>query len=86
MARKHQNIILENVVVESVAAEGKAIAHVDGAVLFLQFAVPGDIVDVKVTKKRKNYMEGYILRIVKPSGHRLGRFTCSPGRLCHNAP
>ena len=81
MARKHQNIILENVVVESVAAEGKAIAHVDGAVLFLQFAVPGDIVDVKVTKKRKNYMEGYILRIVKPSGHRLEPF-CSHFGVC----
>ena len=70
MSRKHQETILENVVVESVAAEGKALAHIDGAVLFLQFAVPGDIVDVKVTKKRKNYMEGYILRIP-------ARFGCS---------
>ena len=74
MSRKHQETILENVVVESVAAEGKALAHIDGAVLFLQFAVPGDIVDVKVTKKRKNYMEGYILRIVKPSEYRLEPF------------
>ena len=74
MSRKHQDIILENVVVESVAAEGKALAHVDGAVLFLQFAVPGDMVDVRVTKKRKNYMEGYILRIVKPSEYRLEPF------------
>ena len=74
MSRKHQETILENVVVESVAAEGKALAHINGAVLFLQFAVPGDIVDVKVTKKRKNYMEGYILRIVKPSEYRLEPF------------
>ena len=40
MARKKQEIILENVVIESVAAEGKAIARIDGTVLFVQFAVP----------------------------------------------
>ena len=56
MARKKQDIILENVVIEAVAAEGKALAKIDGAVLFVQFAVPGDVVDVKVTKKKKNYM------------------------------
>ena len=67
MSRKKQDIILENIEIESVAAEGKALARVDGTVLFVQFAVPGDIVDVKVTKKKKNYMEGYILRLVKPS-------------------
>ena len=54
MARKKQDIILENVVIEAVAAEGKALARIDGTVLFVQFAVPGDIVDVKVTKKKKN--------------------------------
>ena len=52
MARKKQDIILENVTIESVAAEGKALARIDGTVLFVQFAVPGDIVDVKVTKKK----------------------------------
>lgn len=81
MSRKHQDIILENVVVEAVAAEGKALAHVDGAVLFLQFAVPGDMVDVRVTKKRKNYMEGHILRMVKPSDHRIEPF-CGHFGVC----
>lgn len=72
--KKKEAIILENVTIEAVAAEGKALAHVDGAVVFVQFAVPGDIVDIKVTKKKKNYMEGFILRIVKPSEHRLEPF------------
>ena len=81
MARKKQDIILENVVIESVAAEGKAIARIDGTVLFVQFAVPGDVVDVKVTKKKKNYMEGFILRMVKPSEHRLEPF-CSHFGIC----
>ncbi len=81
MTRKKQEIILENVEIEAVAAEGKAIARIDGTVLFVQFAVPGDIVDVKVTKKKKNYMEGYILRIVKPSEHRLEPF-CEHFGVC----
>ena len=79
--RKKKDIILENVGIEAVAAEGKALAKIDGAVLFVQFAVPGDIVDVKVTKKKKNYMEGYILRIVSPSPHRLQPF-CSHFGIC----
>ena len=81
MAKKKQEIILENVVIETVAAEGKAIAKIDGTVLFVQFAVPGDIVDVKVTKKKKNYMEGFILRMVKPSPRRLEPF-CSHFGVC----
>ncbi|MCQ2166124.1 MAG: 23S rRNA (uracil(1939)-C(5))-methyltransferase RlmD [Bacteroidales bacterium] len=72
--RKKQEIILDNVKIEAVAAEGKAIAHIDGVALFVQFAVPGDIVRVKVTKKKKNYMEGYILEMVEPSKDRLDPF------------
>ena len=74
MGKRKQDIILENVTIEAVAAEGKALAHVDGAVVFVQFAVPGDVVDIKVTKKKKNYMEGFILRLVKASEHRLEPF------------
>lgn len=81
MGKKKQEIILENVVIEAVAAEGKALARVDGTVLFVQFAVPGDIVDVKVTKKKKNYMEGYILRMVEPSKDRLEPF-CKHFGVC----
>lgn len=81
MSRKRQEIILENITVENIAAEGKALAHVDGAVLFLPSAVPGDVVDVRVTRKRKNYMEGTVIRIVKPSEHRLSPF-CSHFGIC----
>lgn len=81
MRKKKQEIILQNVEIESVAAEGKALSHIDGAVIFVQFAVPGDIVDVKVTKKKKNYMEGYIVRMVSPSPHRLEPF-CSHFGVC----
>ncbi len=79
--RTKKEIILNNITIEAVAAEGKALAHVDGAVVFVQFAVPGDVVDIKVTRKKKNYMEGYILNIVKPSAHRLEPF-CKYFGIC----
>ena len=81
MSRKKVDLILENVLIESVAAEGKAIAHVDGMVLFVEFAVPGDVVDVKVFKKKKNFMEGYTIRTVTPSPKRLKPF-CPHFGIC----
>ncbi|MBP9997869.1 MAG: 23S rRNA (uracil(1939)-C(5))-methyltransferase RlmD [Bacteroidales bacterium] len=76
------DIILENITIESVAAEGKAIAHTeDGRVVFVEFAVPGDVVDIRITRKKKSFMEGRIVRIVKPSADRLEPF-CSHFGIC----
>ncbi len=59
MARKrNRKPFLENVTIEKLAAEGKAIAKIDDKVLFVTNVIPGDVVDVQVTKKRKSYMEG----------------------------
>ena len=71
MARRKVDILLEGVTIEAVAAEGNALAHVDGMVVFVPLAVPGDVVDIHVFRKKKNYMEGRIARIVKPSPQRL---------------
>ena len=81
MSRKRIDLVLENVCIEAVAAEGKALSHVDGMVVFVDFAVPGDIVDIQVYKKKKNYMEGFIKRLVKPSEHRLEPF-CEHFGVC----
>jgi 23S rRNA (uracil1939-C5)-methyltransferase len=81
MSRKRIDLLLENVTIEAVAAEGKALTHVDGMVVFVDFAVPGDVVDIQVYKKKKNYMEGFIKRIVKPSPHRLEPF-CEHFGVC----
>lgn len=81
MGRNKKEIILHNVEIEAVAAEGKAIAHVDNMALFVPFAVPGDIVDVKVCKKKHNYMEGLITEIIKASEHRLEPF-CKHFGVC----
>ena len=79
--KKKLDLLLENVTIESVAAEGKAIARVDGMVVFVDFAVPGDIVDIQVYKKKKNYMEGFIKRMVQPSADRLEPF-CEHFGIC----
>uniref|UniRef100_A0AB33IYD9 23S rRNA (Uracil(1939)-C(5))-methyltransferase RlmD n=1 Tax=Prevotella sp. GTC17254 TaxID=3236794 RepID=A0AB33IYD9_9BACT len=57
----------ENVRIESVAAEGKCIAHVDDLVVFVPFCVPGDIVDIQIVKKKHHYCEGRVERFVELS-------------------
>lgn len=82
MSRKKLDIVLEDIEIESVAAEGKAIAHTaEGQVVFVEFAVPGDVVDIRLTKKKKNYLEGRILSIKTPSKYRLEPF-CSHFGVC----
>ena len=81
MRNKKIDLVLYDVCIEDVAAEGKALAHVEGVVVFVPFAVPGDIVDIRVTKKRSNYMEGIVLAIKKPSEHRLEPF-CEHFGVC----
>ena len=69
--------LLENIRIEKIAAEGKSIAYVNDKVLFVPHTIPGDIVDVQVTRKRKSFMEGMVvntrqtsqLRIEVPCNH-----------------
>lgn len=82
MTRKKLDIVLEDVTIESVAAEGKAIAHSpEGQVIFVEFAVPGDIVDIRLTKKKKSYLEGRIINLKKASEKRLEPF-CEHFGVC----
>ena len=68
MARRiKQRITFENVTVIDLAAEGKAIAKVDDLVIFFTGAIPGDVVDLLRLRKKKNYAEAKVLRIVKES-------------------
>jgi 23S rRNA (uracil1939-C5)-methyltransferase len=55
---RSKNIVLQNVLVEDYAAEGKSLAKVDGKVIFIEGAVPGDIVDVRLTKNKKDWGDG----------------------------
>ena len=63
MARKQKQLpIFYEVTITDVAAEGKAIAKVDDMVIFTQYAVPGDVIDLQIFKKKKNYMEGRVIK------------------------
>ncbi len=68
MARKRKEFpIQENVTITDVAAEGKALARVNDMVVFVPFVVPGDVVDLKIRKKKHSYCEAEVVRFVKYS-------------------
>ena len=72
MARKRKEFpILENVTITDVAAEGKALARVNDMVVFVPFVVPGDVVDLKIRKKKHSYCEAEVVRFVKYSETRV---------------
>ena len=81
MSRSKIDLTLEGLTIEAVAAEGRALTHYEGEVVFVEFAVPGDVVDIRVTKKKKKHMEGRILRIVQPSPQRIAPF-CAHFGIC----
>ena len=62
---------MENVTITDYAAEGKSLARVNDLVVFVPFAVPGDVVDLQVRRKKHSYCEAEIIRIVKPSDVRV---------------
>ncbi len=81
MKKKQPRVILENIAVTDYAAEGKAIARHDGKVIFISGAVPGDTVDVMLTKNKKDWAEARTTRIVKPAADRVIPF-CRHFGIC----
>ena len=67
--------------VEDYAAEGKSIARVDGKVVFIERVVPGDIVDIKLVKSKKDWAEGYPLQFHLLSKERTEPF-CQHFGIC----
>ena len=62
--------VLRGVTITDIGSEGNAIARVDDMVLFVPGMIPGDVIDVRVTKKKKRYMEGVALEVITPSPDR----------------
>ena len=72
MAKKRRELPLyEGVEITGVAAEGKAIAKVDGMTVFVPFVIPGDVVDIQTYRKRKSFAEGRVMRFVEYSEDRV---------------
>jgi 23S rRNA (uracil1939-C5)-methyltransferase len=82
MARKRKELpLLEGVTITGVAAEGKAMAKVDGMALFVPFAAPGDVADIQITRKKNNFAEGRVVRFQQLSSLRSEPF-CQHFGVC----
>lgn len=71
---RKKKLLLEQIGIEDIAAEGKALAHHEGTVVFTRGAVPGDVVDIQVSRKRKAYMEGHVVQFHRYSDTRTDPF------------
>ena len=82
MARKKKPLpLLENITITDVAAEGKAIAKVDNLVIFVPYAVPGDVVDLQIKRKKHSYAEAEVVKVHQYSDKRVKPF-CKHFGIC----
>lgn len=72
---------MEGLLISDYAAEGKAIARLDGKVIFVSGAVPGDVADVLLTKSKKDWAEGRVVEIKTYSRERVNPF-CKHFGIC----
>ncbi len=79
--KKKEAPLLENVLIEDYAAEGKSLARVNGKVIFVEGAVPGDVVDVQLQKNKADWGEGFVKKFHTYSDIRVKPF-CSHFGVC----
>lgn len=71
MKKEKKPLLLENITITDAGAKGKSIAHApDGRVIFVENAVPEDMVDIQVTKKKKAFYEGIAVKFHQYSPQR----------------
>ena len=82
MTRKKKPLpLLENITITDYAAEGKSVARVDDMVVFVPWAVPGDVCDLQVRRKKHSFMEAEVIRYHKYSNVRTQPF-CQHFGVC----
>ncbi len=79
--KKRKPIVLEDVLVENYAAEGKSLARREGKVIFIENAVPGDVVDLRLSKNKKDWAQGYPIAFRSYSPERVEPF-CQHFGMC----
>ena len=79
--KEKKNIIIKELLVESFAAEGKCVARRDEQVIFITETAPGDIVDVRVTRKKQSYLEAIPIHYHTKSEQRVEPF-CDHFDMC----
>jgi 23S rRNA (uracil1939-C5)-methyltransferase len=81
VSKKNKKQVLENLLVTGYAAEGRSLAKLDGKVIFISGAVPGDVADVLLTKNKKDWAEGRVLQVKEFSKERVSPF-CKHFGVC----
>ncbi len=81
MKKQRKAVVIENLIVTDYAAEGKSLARLDGKVIFIEGAIPGDVVDVLLKKNKSDWAEGVAIRFHTYSPHRLTPF-CEHFGVC----
>ena len=81
MRRKIKPELLTEIAIERMAGEGKCLARVNGQVIFVSGVAPGDVVDLRIVKKKKNYLEGAPIKFHTYSVNRTEPF-CQHFSIC----
>ena len=81
VGKRKKNIQLQNVLVQDYAAEGKSLAKINGKVIFIEQTVPGDVVNIQLTKNKKDWAEAFPLNFVEYSKQRIEPF-CKHFGVC----
>jgi 23S rRNA (uracil1939-C5)-methyltransferase len=81
VGRKKDLPLLEKVRITDIGAEGNALARVENLVVFVPMLIPGDVVDLKVVRKRKKYLEGRVIKFHEYSSDRI-KPLCSHFGVC----
>src|SRR5665213_2018976 len=73
--------IIENVSITGTSSDGRAVARINDHVVFVQDAIPGDVGDIMIYRKKKSFMEGRLINITSPSMDRVNPF-CEHFGIC----
>ncbi len=73
--------VLENVLVETAGAEGKCVARHNDFVIFISGVVPGDVVDIRISKLKKTFAEAQVIQWHRKSDDHIEPF-CQYFGLC----
>ncbi len=66
--KKGQTLVLE---IEDLAFRGRGLARLNGFTVFVDRALPGDRVEARIYRKKKNYAEARVLEVLSPSPDRV---------------
>jgi 23S rRNA (uracil1939-C5)-methyltransferase len=72
--RRKKLPVFEQITISSIGPKGKPTACVDDRIVVVDRGVPGDVVDVQITRKRKSTLEARVIRVHQPSPRRVEPF------------